>query len=69
MNNQHSRLRPFLTRYEVEIPQTPPAGHIYYDETQMILMAGGEPAAAAPPPDLPGGTSHTRVGQETTDDD
>jgi hypothetical protein len=35
----------------------------------MILMAGDVPAASASPPNLPGATSHTRVGQETTDDD
>lgn len=69
MNNQPSGFRPFLTRYEVEIPQSHPAGHIQYDETLMILMAGDEPAAGGPPLNLPGGTSHTRVRQETTDDD
>lgn len=69
MNNQASGLRPFLTRYEVEIPQQPLAGEVKYDQSLMILTAGGEPAVSARPLNLPGGTSHTRVGQETTDDD
>ena len=69
MNSQASGVRPFLARYEVEIPQPASAGHIRYDETSMILMAGDVPAASAPPPNFPGATSLTRVGQETTDDD
>lgn len=69
MSKQTSGLRPILARYEVEIPTQPTAAHVRYDEASMMLMAGDEPAAGNPAVRLPGGTSHTRVGQETTDDD
>ena len=69
MNSRSSGLRPFLARYEVEIPQPASAGRLRYDEAAMILMAGDVPAASVPPPNLPGATRLTRVGQETTDDD
>jgi hypothetical protein len=68
MSNQTSVLKPLLARYEVEIPGNASTGHVRYDEASMMLMAGDEPAAGNFTVRLPGGTSHTRVGQETTDD-
>lgn len=69
MSRQTSGLRPLLARYEVEIPRHDSAGHVRYDEAAMILMAGDEPAAGNSAVRLPAGTSHSRVRQETTDDD
>ena len=69
MNKQTSALRPLLARYEVELPANASAGCVRYDEASMVLMVGDEPAAGNPAVRLPGGTSHSRVGQETTDDD
>lgn len=69
MNRESSSFRPFLTRYEVDIPQCLPAREVEYDESRMILTVGGEPVDSALSLSLPGGTRYTRVGQETTDDD
>lgn len=61
--------RPFLSKYEVEIPGRTANGELRYDEEAMVLMVNGHPAAADPAAPVPPGTKLTFVGQETTDDD
>jgi len=68
-NNTHSIVRPLLVNYEVDIPEDRSSFRLAYDEQQMILMLNGRPAALEPSAYLSGGTRHTRVDRETTDDD
>ena len=69
MNDENVTLRPFLTRYEVEIPDGPETKDLVYDETRMILLLGGLPAFSISKGDLLGGTKQTLIERETTDDD
>lgn len=68
--NRGTKLRPLLSRYEVEITQQPARGRVEYDDAAMILTVDGKPAVNAPStPVPPKPTRLTFVGAETTDDD
>lgn len=62
-------MRPFLTTYEVEIPNSPGTEGTQYDESQMILLVEGKPALFEKTRDFPFMTKHTMRPRETTDDD
>lgn len=68
--NRGAKLRPLLSRYEVEIKKQPAKGRVEYDDAAMILTVDGKPAVNAPSsPVPPRPTRVTRVAIETTDDD
>ncbi|MCA1567916.1 MAG: hypothetical protein LC803_20165 [Acidobacteria bacterium] len=69
MSNEAQRVRPLLSKYEVEIPDRQASRELQYDEEAMVLLTDGRPAAGDPDPPVPPGTKITFVGQETTDDD
>ncbi len=62
-------LKPFLTNYEVVIPELTNEGSPEYDEARMILIVNGEPAALSVRDGIQRATKVTLVAQETTDDE
>jgi hypothetical protein len=69
MSNQSSNFSPFLTQYEVVVPQQSSDGKAEYDESRMILIVDGVPAVETPLLGFPSTTKRTRVDNETSDDD
>jgi hypothetical protein len=62
-------MRPFLSQFEVEIPDETQTEHaLSYDAERMLLMINGRPAAEQPHLVREQSTKKTFVHQETYDD-